>query len=747
MLRALLLSIHFHDGRYHGRPEWPPSPARLFQALVAGAASGKTLSAEDRAALAWLEQREPPVVAAPPKRDGGGFINYVPNNDLDSVGRDPHRIAEIRAGKLIKPLLFDARVGLLYAWTFDDGEEHAQRLCAVAERLYQLGRGVDMAWARGEIIDTDEIETRLAAHGRGIFRPGAGDGGIVLPSPQRGALASLERRFVEMESRFRTGRSGRQAQQIYSQASKPRFAPVTYGGLPQRLLFDLRELTDKENFGVWPLVRAVELVEHIRDLAAAALKHGRTDAAATVDRVFVGWDAREVDKAARIRIVPLPSIGSVHVVPAIRRVLIEVPPNCPFSGADIQGAFSGLLVSEEIDFETGEVIETRLLPAEDRDMLRNYGVDVRNGHRGWRSVTPVVLPETAARRRIDPQRLHRELAATRETAGTPLKEAKSGVERIVEERRAAAAVAQALRHAGVTTLPETIRVQREPFAGRGARAEDFAPGTRFAKERPWHVEITFAEALRGPLVIGDGRYLGLGLMAPDRNTLRDAVVFAVPTDANVTNADGPALAHAARRALMALARDAKGDVLSLFSGHEDDGGQAASGCHKHVFIAADDNDGDGRIDRLIVAAPWTCDHSSKPDRAERQRFDAVVSKLETLRAGRLGVIALARPIGLSGGDALAGPALLWESRTLYLATRHAGRHKDAAAALTRDVSAECIRRGLPAPVGVDILEYKGVANGGGLTARARLRFATAVHGPLLLGRDSHQGGGLFASKC
>jgi CRISPR-associated protein Csb2 len=169
---------------------------------------------------------------------------------------------------------------------------------------------------------------------------------------------------------------------------------------------------------------------------------------------------------------------------------------------------------------------------------------------------------------------------------------------------------------------------------------------------------------------------------------------------------------------MALARDAKGDVARLFSGHEDDGGRAASGRHKHIFIAADDNDGDGLIDRLIVAAPWACDRSSKPDRAERKQF-TVVSKLERLRAGRLGVIALGRPTGLSSQDLLAGPARLWESRTPYLATRHAGRRKDTAAMLARDVSAECVRRGLPAPAEVEILECKGVADGGGLEARAR----------------------------
>jgi hypothetical protein len=31
---ALLVTVRFHDGRYHGSGDWPPSPARLFQAAV-----------------------------------------------------------------------------------------------------------------------------------------------------------------------------------------------------------------------------------------------------------------------------------------------------------------------------------------------------------------------------------------------------------------------------------------------------------------------------------------------------------------------------------------------------------------------------------------------------------------------------------------------------------------------------------------------------------------------------------------
>ena len=146
---ALLISVRFHDGRYHGSGEWPPSPARLFQALVAGAARGENLSAGEAEAFAWLESLDAPAIVAPSAYDGQGFKTYVPNNDLDAVGGDPARVDKIRAGKIIRPRIFDADIPLVYAWTFEggaDAERHANAMLEIAGDLYQLGRGVDMAW-------------------------------------------------------------------------------------------------------------------------------------------------------------------------------------------------------------------------------------------------------------------------------------------------------------------------------------------------------------------------------------------------------------------------------------------------------------------------------------------------------------------------------------------------------------------------------------------------------------------------
>src|ERR1700733_11386089 len=129
MTCALLLSVRFHDGRYHGSGDWPPSPARLFQALVAGAARGGSLPGHALEAFQWLEGLAPPVIATPPAYVGQALKNFVPNNDLDAVGGDPARIGEIRTAKIIRPRFFDAAVPLLYAWTYEhsaDAERHAR---------------------------------------------------------------------------------------------------------------------------------------------------------------------------------------------------------------------------------------------------------------------------------------------------------------------------------------------------------------------------------------------------------------------------------------------------------------------------------------------------------------------------------------------------------------------------------------------------------------------------------------------
>jgi hypothetical protein len=103
--------------------------------------------------------------------------------------------------------------------------------------------------------------------------------------------------------------------------------------------------------------------------------------------------------------------------------------------------------------------------------------------------------------------------------------------------------------------------------------------------------------------------------------------------------------------------------------------------------------------------------------------------------------------------------LTWEGRInrLDLVARFGVSPNQASADLKRlrdphsdvpryDTRAKTYRAGpaLPAPE-VEILEQNADVNGG-LTARARLRFATVVEGPILLGVGSHFGDGLFVAQ-
>jgi CRISPR-associated protein Csb2 len=514
MTGTLLITVCFHDGRYHGAGDWPPSPARLYQALVSAAAL-PGLNEEKRAALRWLERLDAPVIAAPIARDGQNVNLYVPNNDLDAKGGDIRRIAEIRsATKRIRPRLFNASVPLLYIWRFDaDSENQSSCICDIANGLYQLGRGVDMAWATAEIVDEAKVDDQLNDYPGVIYRPSRGRKGLIMDCPEDGSLDSLEARHKENAKRFRRVKLGRSARTEFAQAPKPYFRPVAYNSPITHLLFEIRRtFVSGSPFAPWALPKAATLVQRIRGEvddtgvpisgAAKKLWDALTARQGEIVRVFIGRNAKEADKKQRIRIIPLPSIGHPHADRGIRRILVEVPPNCPIRRDDIAWAFSGLeIVASEVDHETGEILSSpvELVQASDHSMLSHFGIGEHKASRVWRSVTPLALPVTAARRRIPPERQR--------------EEAKGGKERQEEQQRACYEVRQALRHVGIREQVLAISVQREPFEAKGERVERFAAGTRFSKHQLWHVMIEFTSPVSGPLVLGDGRYTGLGVMA------------------------------------------------------------------------------------------------------------------------------------------------------------------------------------------------------------------------------------------
>jgi CRISPR-associated protein Csb2 len=534
----------------------------------------------------------------------------------------------------------------------------------------------------------------------------------------------LTERFNAMRQRFRKIGADEKTNLLFAQAPKPHFRQVRYNSPSAFLLFEIR---NADGFVPQPLECAVALTEKVRDLAVKRLKASawrRDDPKreALADKIFIGRDSQEADKARRIRIAPLPSIGRAQTERSIRRVLVAVPPDCPIATGDIAWAFSGPALA---DPETGEVSDddAELVPAGDPTMLAHYGIE--DAARLWRTVTPAALPEHAARRRIDPRRIR--------------EEAKGGAERLREHAAAEWAVRQALRQADIDTPVQTIRVQRESFEGKGLRAEAFAKGTRFIKERLWHFEVGFSGPITGPLLFGDGRYLGLGLMAPVRR-VKGVFAFAI-MDGLTEQAEPLGLARALRRAVMARVQESMGSRATLptfFTGHAADGAPSRCGRHEHLAFAFD-----APRQRLLIIAPHILDRRGAFEVEREQYLPALEDTFEgfrELRAGAAGKLTLASKAVDLSCDTLFAPSSAWESLTPYRVTRHT-RLNDAAAALEVDLLAECQRAGLPRPQ-IEIAETF-TKQGAGLFGLAKLRFHHAAAGPMLLGRDRHFGGGLF----
>jgi CRISPR-associated protein Csb2 len=274
------------------------------------------------------------------------------------------------------------------------------------------------------------------------------------------------------------------------------------------------------------------------------------------------------------------------------------------------------------------------------------------------------------------------------------------------------------------------------------RAEPFAERTRFAKERLWHVDITFDRRVSGPLVLGDGRFLGLGVMAPSQPA-SELQGFAID-EGLAPHADPLALTRAFRRAVMArvqLTIGPRRPLPQFFSGHAADGTPLKTERDAHlffVFLPADKT--------LVVIPPSVVQHRlpTKRERDHLKLLDEALLGFAELRAGAAGALSL-RPVAV---DRDSHPAFAasrsWRTTTPYQVTRHA-RKVSAEEALCADVLVECDRRELPRPA-VSAKSARGVP-GVGLTGDVELHFARAVRGPILLGRNRHFGGGLFVAAA
>lgn len=160
----------------------------------------------------------------------------MPNNEADAYNGYQERIK--KAEKRIAPLVFDPAIPFLFAWKLADDAaiEAAKRVLPLADRVYQLGRCIDMAWAWAELLSEEELHERLRSYPGVIRHPSTGVGEVNCPTP--GSLERLLQRHQAGAHQFARTADGKG--QTAQQRPKPKWKKVCYEGAASRFVLDLR---------------------------------------------------------------------------------------------------------------------------------------------------------------------------------------------------------------------------------------------------------------------------------------------------------------------------------------------------------------------------------------------------------------------------------------------------------------------------------------------------------------------------
>lgn len=541
----LSVTVRFLHGRFHGqgdqrRREWPPSPARLFQALVAAVAALPEERKRDAArALLWLEGLPAPVIQAPSVLSGNAYALAVPNNDGDlpatawSKGQQPKDQQKPEALRTLKPvrasLVEDAPVA--YRWALDPADaEPANAIAALARSVTALGWGVDAVAADGVVT----ADPPLDGDGSAAWMPGAGSVPLRVPAP--GFLQSLDARHAAFLSRLdRRGRA------MSSPPPVTGFAVVRYAapGEAKEAPWLAYRLTDGgDGFVLVPDAVTPRLVNVVRE---------------RLERVL---GARP---AASVTLCPLPSLGHRHADGAVRRLLAVLPSD------------AGDRMLKELDF----ALDRASLTVGERALVLERDTPENSPFLGASVAPDGGSPALGL--------LWRSVVALRPVAGR------------ADPRTLEAAVLRAASAAGIA--PDRITHLRTSRPAPWPHRPAAGAGTL-------HVELELDAPHVGPLVlpaphvVGEGGLPALMATAPLPTMAR----FVLAGRDRPPVEDTALVTERFRQAALAMWGHRPGPVPPTLSGHDAAGRPLADPAHSHAFWLAEDADGDGHIDHLVAYA-------------------------------------------------------------------------------------------------------------------------------------------------
>lgn len=437
--------------------EWPPSPARLFSALVAGDGTGDRCKVTDGTELALLEGAPPPEVVADSAADvltsrvRDRFV-VVDAREKNSVQNYPARKSTlVRPGTRMSP----KAPHIHYVWADLDPDERVFE--AIARRAARVGY---LGCADSPV----RMSVSRSAPGSDTkaWRP-ANQGDVALPVPFEGLTELLDRAF------HAEGGSGRRSEFRSDRVFyvDPATALASAPGPFVEVLW-LRLGTTLAGRHATRLTSA---------LKAAVLDLYSRAAGGQAPPVLHGHGFAPGEDHQLAHWLALPNVGNLHSNGRIHGAAVALPTGT--QPVVIEGVREALwqLCRNGLTLSGTRAIDVQMFAGDERPWSANPR-RWKGPSRRWVSALPVVAERWCKR-------------------GPDLAE-----------------VGRWCEHGGLPR-PVAARVNEGPLIPGGVSMRAHEVYRRDDQRTPFmHLSVEFADPVRGPVVLGRMRQHGLGLMAP-----------------------------------------------------------------------------------------------------------------------------------------------------------------------------------------------------------------------------------------
>lgn len=469
--------------------EWPPHPERVFSALVQAWGDGGEQERE-RAALEWLEQLPAPAIEASPS--GGDDMTargssrdapvvFVPPNDASG-----DKIAVLPQRRSRQPRTFHASVPessmVRMQWREQPQAGIAAALGALASRVAAVGHSSSLARVA---FRTDDVPLDPAC----TWFPGE-RGGEPLRVVYTGRLADLRRwHSIEGEKKVERPRSLRTERYAPPAVMGDEGRPEsTFGGPLDWIVFEDGARDERVDFRPDLLGMGV-VAKRLRD---ALMARGPQPPPESLSGHASGGGP---SLRPHIAFVPLANVGWEYADGELLGMAVVLPRG--LDADERRGALRGIAAALDMTNGAGTLDlmfrhgTWRLMrsASPSRASLRPErwcGVSAC-----WASATPVLLDRFPDHG--DPIEEAQILAGACRNIGLPDPE-----------------VIEIHKHSAVRGAPSAY-----PARGHASRPSWSFPRGSVGQSRPRrHVVLEFAKPVRGPVLIGAGRYAGFGLCLP-----------------------------------------------------------------------------------------------------------------------------------------------------------------------------------------------------------------------------------------